>query len=129
MTIVWKLSQSQVIRPSCVAEELAAHILIQEAESLLELRGVPSEFDDFYDAFFKDLDFEYLYDDIEKADIAETIGITYLAFAEWFERFGPPDSLSYPEVHPYAQAEYGNDNEGALSSNLIEPNTNDDDQE
>ncbi|HEV8191565.1 MAG TPA: hypothetical protein VGP82_08780, partial [Ktedonobacterales bacterium] len=69
--------------------------------------GVKANFDDLYDAFFEDLDFAYLYDEaydgIEKADIAETIGITNLAFADWFKRFGPPDTFGYSEVHPYAQ--------------------------
>lgn len=107
VTVVWKLGQRAPMRPSCVAEELAAHILIEEAEGLLEQDGIEAEFEDFEDLFFEDLDFAYLYDDaydgIEKADIAEEMGITYLAFGDWFKRFGPPDSSGYTEVHPFAR--------------------------
>jgi len=88
VTVIWKLGQREAFRPSCVAEELAAHILIRAA-------------------FFEDLDGEYLYDDasdgIETLEIAEGMGITNLAFGEWFERFGPPETSNYTEVHPYAQ--------------------------
>ena len=88
ITVIWKLGQREAVHPSCVAEELAAHILIRAA-------------------FFEDLDGEYLYDDasdgIETLEIAEGMGITNLAFGEWFERFGPPETSSYTEVHPYAQ--------------------------
>ncbi|HEV8191410.1 MAG TPA: hypothetical protein VGP82_07975 [Ktedonobacterales bacterium] len=111
MTVIWKLGQPAVIHPSCVAEELAADVLIREAEAILDQQSVKAHFDDLYDAFFEDLDFEYLYDDaydgIEKADIAETMGITNLAFADWFKRFGRPDTFSYTEVHPYAQDDGG----------------------
>jgi hypothetical protein len=107
MTVVWKLSQREPIRPSCVAEELAVHILLEEAEALAQEHGIELEFDDFRDAFFEDLDFEFLYDDaydgIETADIAEGMGITNLAFADWFERFGAPEGSAYTEVHPYAR--------------------------
>ena len=107
VTVIWKLSQREAVRPSCVAEELAAHVLIREAEALLEVNGVHPDFDDFREAFFEDLDFEYLYDDaydgIETSEVAEGMGITNLAFGEWFERFGPPETSSYTEVHPYAQ--------------------------
>jgi hypothetical protein len=107
ITVIWKLGQREAVHPSCVAEELAAHILIREAEALLEGNGVQPDFADFRAAFFEDLDFAYLYDDasdgIETSEIAEGMGITNLAFGEWFERFGPPETSSYTEVHPYAQ--------------------------
>ncbi len=109
LTAVWKLGQREPIRPSCVAEELAVHILLEEAEALAQDHGVEVDFDDFRDAFFEDLDFEFLYDDaydgIEKADIAEGMGIANLAFADWFERFGPPEGSDYTEVHPYARGD------------------------
>jgi len=107
-TVIWKLGQPEPMRPSCVAEELAAHVLIEEARELLEQGGLEAEFGEFEDRFFEDLDFVYLYDDaydgIEQTDIAEQMGITYLAFADWFKRFGPPDGSGYTEVHPYAVA-------------------------
>lgn len=108
VTVVWKLGQAEIIRPPCVAEELAASILIQEAEALLEERGEAADFEAFYDSLFEDTDFEYLFDDaydgIEKTDLAETMGMTNLAFADWFKRFGPPDTAGYTEVHPYTWA-------------------------
>ena len=117
ITAVWKLGQREAIRPSCVAEELAVHILLEEAEALSQNRGIVVDFADFRDAFFEDLDFEFLYDDaydgIEKADVAEGMGITHLAFPEWFERFGPPERSDYTEVHPYAR---GDSSLGADSS-------------
>jgi hypothetical protein len=122
VTVVWKLGQREVMRPSCVAEELAAHVLIHEAEALLEVNGVHPDFDGFRDVFFEDLDFEYLYDEaydgIEVSDVAAEMGITNLAFAEWFERFGPPETSSYTEVHPYARdnQENGDSDDEASSS-------------
>jgi hypothetical protein len=105
--------------PLCVAEELAAHVLIREAAALLEGNGVHPNFDDFREAFFEDLDVEYLYDDaydgIETSEIAEEMGITNLAFGEWFERFGPPETSSYTEVHPYAQDTGDSDVEASSS--------------
>jgi hypothetical protein len=87
LTVVWKLGQREPIRPSCVAEELAAHVLIREAEALLEVNGVHPDFAGFRDIFFEDLDFEDLYDEaydgIEVSEVAAEMGITHLAFAEW----------------------------------------------
>ena len=106
-TVIWKLGQRETMRLSCVAEELAAHILILEAEALLVEGGVAADFSDFRQRLFEDLDFELLYenafDGIETGDIAETLGIANLAFADWFTRFGSPDGSAYTEVHPYAQ--------------------------
>jgi hypothetical protein len=107
VTVVWKLGQRQPIRLSCVAEELAAHVLLQEAEALAEEQDQPDHFDGFRDALFEDLDFEFLYDEtydgIERTELGEVMGITHLPFAEWFERFGAPASSAYLEVHPYAE--------------------------
>lgn len=106
-TVIWKLGQPEPMRPSCVAEELAAHVLIEEAKVLLEQGDVEAEFGDFEDGFFEDLDFEYLYDDaydgIEQADVVEKMGTTHLAFPDWFKRFGPSGRPGYTEVHPYAR--------------------------
>src|SRR5262245_7977967 len=40
VTVVWKLGQTEPMRPSCMAEELATHILMREAEGLLDQDGV-----------------------------------------------------------------------------------------
>jgi hypothetical protein len=71
------------------------HILLEEGEALSTNHGIEVDFDDFRDAFFEDLDFEFLYDDaydgIETADIAERRGIANLAFAD---RGCPPACLN-----------------------------------
>jgi len=107
VTVIWKLGQWEPIRLSCVAEELAAHILLQEAEVHAQEQDQPLDFDRFRDILFEDLDFEFLYDEtidgIEHTEMGEVMGITHLPFAEWFERFGPPASSVYTEVHPFAQ--------------------------
>jgi hypothetical protein len=106
VTVVWKLGQREPIRLSCVADELAAHVLLQEAESFAEEQDQPVDFASFRDTLFEDLDFEFLYDEtydgIERTGLGEAMGTTHLPFAEWFERFGPPPGLAYTEVHPYA---------------------------
>lgn len=106
ITVVWKLGQREIVRPSCVAEELAVHVLIEEAKAVMQERGEEADFGGFEDVYFEDLDFEFLYDDaydgIEISDLGEQMGVTNLAFAEWFARFGPPESPDYLEVHPYA---------------------------
>lgn len=109
VTVVWKLRQREPLRLSCVAEELAAHVLLQEAEAFAEEQELPVDYSSFRDTLFEDLDFEFLYDEtydgIERTELGEVMGITHLRFAEWFERFGPPANSRYTEVHPYAQQE------------------------
>jgi hypothetical protein len=41
LTVAWKLGQRQPHRLSCVAEELAAHALLVEAEAVLDEEGAP----------------------------------------------------------------------------------------
>jgi len=109
VTVAWKLGQREPLRLSCVAEELAAHVLLQEAEAFAEEHDQIVDYSSFRDTLFEDLDFEFLYDEtfdgIEGTELGETMGIAHLAFAEWFERFGLPASSTYTEVHPYAQQE------------------------
>jgi hypothetical protein len=97
------------MRLSCVAEELAAHVLLQEAEAFAEEQELPVDYARFRDTLFEDFDFEFLYDEtydgIERTELGKVMGITHLPFAEWFERFGPPANSTYTEVHPYAQQE------------------------
>ena len=106
VTVIWKLGQREPIRLSCVAEELAAHVLLQEAEAFADEQELPVDYSSFRDMLFEDFDFEFLYDEtydgIERTELGETMGITHLPFAEWFERFGPPAGSAYLEVHPYA---------------------------
>ena len=109
VTVAWKLAQREPLRLSCVAEELAAQVLLQEAEAIAEEHDQIVDYSSFRDTLFEDLDFEFLYDEtydgIEGTELGETMGIAHLPFAEWFERFGQPASSTYTEVHPYAQQE------------------------
>jgi hypothetical protein len=105
VTVAWKLGQREPLRLSCVAEELAAHVLLQEAEAFADERSQIVDYSSFRDMLFEDLDFEFLYDEAYDGIEGKTMGITHLPFAEWFERFGPPDGSTYTEVHPYAQPE------------------------
>jgi hypothetical protein len=106
-TVVWKLGQPEPIRPSCVAEELAAHILIREAEGKMREQGVEADFGPFEDAFFEDLDFEFLssgaFDGVEESEPGQGMGVANLAFRDWFKQFGTPGGGDYTEVHPYAR--------------------------
>ena len=63
VTVVWKLGQREPLRLSCVAEELAAYILVLEAEALAEEQDQAVDFGSFRDTLFEDLDFEFLYDE------------------------------------------------------------------
>ena len=90
---------------ACTAEELALHILIEEASALLEIDGEEADFGDFEDMIYQDMDFEYLYDmkvdGIEDSEVGVEIGIGNLHFSEWFKPF---DNASMP-VHPLCQDE------------------------
>lgn len=95
---------------SCVAEELAAHLVIREADGLLlaqrdqaGLQDSETDFGAVYELLFEDIDFEWLYqedmDGVETdTDAINDLGIAHLAFEEWFEPF--PGRF----VHPYAAA-------------------------
>ena len=67
---------------------------------------------------FEDLDFEFLYDDaydgIEKADVTAEMGIVYLAFGDWFKRFGSPANSNYTDVHPFAREDLGPETTSAV---------------
>jgi hypothetical protein len=105
ITVAWKLAQPEHIELSSLAEELAAWIIIQEAKRHLEDEtdeDKENAFDAFIDAYFEDTDFEYLYDDaydgIEGTEVAQIIGISPLAFHDWFSPFSDEPSRT---PHPY----------------------------
>lgn len=93
---------------SCVAEELAAHLVIREAGGLLaahreeEGRGdAGADFGGVYELLFEDIDFEWLYDEQmdgfeHDEEAVRQLGIAHLAFEQWFEPFAERF------VHPYA---------------------------
>ena len=104
LTVGYKLAQSDPPVPllSCTAEELALHILIEEASELLEQDGVKPQFGMFEEEAFQDADFEYLYDmrldGVEDSEIGAEMGIGLLHFDEWFEPFLNASTT----VHPYS---------------------------
>jgi hypothetical protein len=113
-TVVWKLGQHQPIGLSCVAEELAAHVLIGEAEALLEDEyGEKADFGTFEDVLFEDLDFELLYsnahDGIEESELGGQMGVVNLVFPDWFKGFRSPGDANFTDVHLYVHGEAEDD--------------------
>jgi hypothetical protein len=88
---------------ACTAEELALHLLIQEATALLETDGIKADFSTFEDLIYQDWDFEFLYDfkhdGIEDGEVGVELGMVNLSFSEWFKPF---ENASMP-IHPYCQ--------------------------
>lgn len=106
VTITWKLAQAKHTLFASLAEELAAWTLVREAQRLLQddLEGATDKdnLDAFIDEIFEDTDFEFLFDDaydgIDETAVGEAMGMTSLAFDDWFKPFsGGPDRI----VHPY----------------------------
>lgn len=104
-TVGWKLAQPDraVAAPSCVAEELALRILIDDAKSWLrDYADVEPDFTAFEDVVLQDADIEWLYelahDGIEDTEAAEQLGIGHLHFDEWFKPFLNATTT----VHPYS---------------------------
>ena len=88
---------------SCTAEELALHVLIEEARECLETEGIEPEFSEFEDQVFQDdMDINILYDmaldGVENTPVGDSMGYGNLQFDQWFEPFL---NASTP-VHPYA---------------------------
>ncbi len=90
---------------SSLAEELAAWVIIREAKRYLEDdtdEEVENAFDTFIAAYFEDTDFEYLYDNaydgIEETEVAQFMGLSPLAFRDWFSPFSDEPSRT---PHPY----------------------------
>jgi hypothetical protein len=105
ITVAWKLAQPRHIPLSSLAEELAAWVIIQEAQRQLEDETdaeAENAFDAFIDTYFEDTDFEFLYDDrydgIEETELAQILGISPLAFQDWFTPFSDEP---FRTPHPY----------------------------
>jgi len=103
MTVGYKLALPQESNTllSSTAEEIALHILIEEATTLLDMHSIKADFGDFEDYVYQDIDFEFLYesefDGIEDGETGDELHIVNLRFADWFKPFG---DASMP-VHPY----------------------------
>jgi hypothetical protein len=111
-TVGWKLAQPKRYPLSNVAEELALHLIIQEALSGVELSEADQEVQetasealkDIYDYACEDTDFESLYeledsDEIADLDPQKLMGLTELRFKHWFEPFGSGVDRGVP--HPF----------------------------
>ena len=108
LTVGYKLAQSEPPVPlfSCTAEELALHVLIEEATEGLKTQGIEPEFSEFEDQVYQDdMDINILYDmsldGIEDTTIGDNMAFANLQFDQWFEPFL---NASTP-VHPYAAEE------------------------
>ena len=108
LTVGYKLAQSEPPAPllSCAAEELALHVLIEEASEGLRAQGIEPDFSEFEDRVFQDdMDIAILYDmaldGIEDAAVGDSMGYANLQFDQWFEPFL---NASTP-IHPYAAEE------------------------
>ena len=108
LTVGYKLALSDPPVPllSCTAEELALHVLIEEAGEGLKAKGTEPDFSEFEDrAFQDDLDIEILYnlalDGIEDTPVGDSMGYGNLQFDQWFEPFL---NASTP-IHPYVAEE------------------------
>ncbi len=109
LIVAWKIAQPDTTYLTCVAEEMAAWAIIDEAEGYLEEHGEVEEadFGAFIDDVFEDTDFRQLfsgtYDGIEETELGKMLGMTSLAFKDWFVPFRGNNDPDCGAVHPYAQ--------------------------
>jgi hypothetical protein len=110
-TVGWKLAQAKTLPLTNVAEELAMHVLIEDALALLEIRstGTPeaiAQLNDLYEGAFEDNDFFELYrvdfvEELSELDPHGHLGFTELRFESWFQPFGSGVSRGVP--HPFLE--------------------------
>ena len=104
VTVGYKLAAPKPLAPlpSCTAEELALHILIEQAKNQLQAEAIAPDFSLFVSLAFQDLDFEVLYDmsvdGIEDTTVGVEMALDNLPFDKWFEPFLNETA----PVHPYA---------------------------
>ena len=101
ITVAWKLVQSEHLPLSSLAEELAARAIIQEAKGRLE--DGKNAFDTFIARHFEDTDVAFLFDDrydgLDETEVAQMLGPSSLAFADWFPPFSDaPSRVAHPYV-------------------------------
>ncbi|QIB42820.1 hypothetical protein [Streptomyces aureoverticillatus] len=96
---------------SCVAEELALRLLLNETSATLELfglldDGLSAALESFADNVYEDMDHEWLYDGsmdgIDESDAGVTLGVAPMGFGAWFtpfseDRFVHPSAVDEPE--------------------------------
>jgi len=100
ITVACKLAQAEHMLLSSLAEELAAWAIIQDAKGRLEDRK--NAFDTCTDRYFEDADvailFDNRYDGLDETEVAQMLGLSSLAIADWFLPFSDAPSRV---VHPY----------------------------
>jgi hypothetical protein len=100
ITVAWKLAQSEHMLLSSLAEELAVRAIIQEAKGRLEDRK--NAFDTCIDRYFEDADGAFLFDDrydgLDETEVAQMLGLSSFAIADWFLPFSDAPSRV---VHRY----------------------------
>ena len=108
LTVGYKLALPDPPVPllSCTAEELALHVLIEEASEGVMAQGTDPDFAEFEDQGLQDdLDIDVLYnmalDGIEDTPVGDRMGYGNLQFDHWIEPFLNASTL----VHPYAAEE------------------------
>ncbi|MEV6763853.1 hypothetical protein AB0N16_25100 [Streptomyces sp. NPDC051105] len=81
---------------SCVAEELALRLLLNETNVTLETfgllnDGVSAALDAFANNVYEDMDHEWLYDDstdgIDESAVGAALGVAPMSFKAWFTPF------------------------------------------
>ena len=110
LTVGYKLAlpkQSETLI-ACTAEEIALHILVQEASVELDIDGIEAEYGLFEEMIYQDVDFEFLYESenewIDRSKVRDELAMANLHPSKWFKTF---DNASMP-VHPYCQDEESN---------------------
>lgn len=106
LTVAWKLAQPKHHPLSSVAEELAAWAIVNQARAVIEMeRGTEAAeqaFGDFINAYFEDTDFLVLFeeslDGLDESPADQNVGMTSLAFANWFRPLSMDPSRT---AHPY----------------------------
>ena len=106
ITVAWKLAQPEHHPLSSVAEELAAWAIINQSRVPIELDGdteaAEQAFDRFIKGYFEDTDFLFLFEDefdgIDADMAGQLVGMSSLAFEDWFQ---PISSEPSRIAHPY----------------------------
>jgi hypothetical protein len=106
IAVTERLTREQWEPAVTVAEELALHLLGEQAEVLIELTGLEAEVDAgwrgaYNDAVLEDVDYEILYepgmDGIEEDDDMAHLHMAPMSFSAWFRPFNEGR-----RTHPYA---------------------------
>lgn len=115
VVVSWKLAQPKAHSLACVAEELALNAIVQKAKVVVDMwadddrnphvtldnkEALDSGLEDVIEDMAEDRDFEYLFHGrTPEGPVADSLGLTVIAFHLWFEPFNDDGSRGFP--HPY----------------------------